>query len=67
MKIYTDENIEIPVVEGLRRKGINIISARELGNPGKSYEFHIKEAYKIDAVILTQLHRFFKNSSKEGT
>ena len=60
MKIYTDENIEIPIVEGLRRRGIDVISSRELGNLGKSDEFHLKEAHRIGAVILTHDVDFLK-------
>lgn len=31
MKIYADENIELSVVEGLRRRKIEVVSAKELG------------------------------------
>jgi len=60
MKIYADENIERSIVEGLRRRNINIVSARELGHLGKSDEFHIKKASEINAVILTHDIDFLK-------
>ena len=53
MKIYADENIEHSIIEGLRRRKIEVISAIELGYDGKPDEFHIKKAYEIKAVILT--------------
>lgn len=53
MKIYADENIEYSVIEGLRRRGIEVISARELGYSGKPDGFHIKKAFEMNAVILT--------------
>ncbi|MBI3600510.1 MAG: DUF5615 family PIN-like protein [Nitrospinae bacterium] len=53
MKIYADENIERSIIEGLRRRRIEVISARELGYIGKSDEFHIKKAFDIKAVVLT--------------
>jgi len=53
MKIYADENIERAIIEGLRRRGIEVISAIELGYTGKPDIFHIKKANEINAVILT--------------
>ncbi|MBU4320779.1 MAG: DUF5615 family PIN-like protein [Thermodesulfovibrionales bacterium] len=53
MKIYADENIERSVIEGLRRRGIEVFSAKELGHSGKSDEFHIKKASELKTVILT--------------
>ena len=60
MKIYADENIERSIVEGLRRRRIEVISARELGYHGKSDEFHIKKASELKAVILTHDVDFIK-------
>ena len=63
MKIYADENIELSVVEGLRRRKIEIVSAQELGYLGKADEFHIKKASEIKAVILTHDIDFLKIAS----
>ncbi len=41
MKIYADENVERSIVEGLRRRKIEVVSARELGYLSKPDEFHI--------------------------
>jgi len=32
MKIYCDENIESAIVEGLERRGIEVISAKDIGD-----------------------------------
>ncbi len=53
MKIYADENIERSIVEGLRRRRIDVVSARELGYLRKPDEFHIKKASELKAVTLT--------------
>jgi len=53
MKIYADENIEKSIIEGLRRRKMEIVSAGELGFSGKPDEFHIKKASEMRAVILT--------------
>jgi len=44
MKIYADENIENSIIEGLRRRKIEIVSAGELGFAGKPDEFQNKKA-----------------------
>ena len=63
MKIYTDENIERSIVDGLRRRNIEIASAMELGYLNKSDEFHIKKASELNAVILTHDTDFLRMAS----
>lgn len=46
MKIYADKNIESSIIEGLRRRRIEVISALELEYMGKPDEFHIKKLLK---------------------
>ena len=53
MKIYADENIEQAIVDGLRRREVEVVSASELGYTGKSDEFHLRKASEMNAVILT--------------
>jgi len=60
MKIYCDENIESAIVAGLKRRGIEVISARDTGNLGKSDEYHLKTASELEAVILTHDVDFLK-------
>ena len=36
MKIYADENIEKSIIEGLRRRKIEVVSAKELGYAGQT-------------------------------
>jgi len=64
MKIYVDENIEHSIVEGLRRRKIEVVSAKELGYMGKPDEFHIKKASEIKAVILTHDIDFLRIASR---
>lgn len=63
MKIYCDENIEHCIVEGLRRRGIESVSANGLGYRGKPDEFHLKKASELKAVILTHDTDFLKMAS----
>jgi len=53
MKIYCDENIESAIVEGLKRRGIEVISTRDRKDLGKSDEYHLKRASELGAVVLT--------------
>lgn len=53
MKIYCDENIESTIVEGLKRRGIKVISTRDRKDLGKSDEYHLKRAFELGAVVLT--------------
>ncbi len=64
MKIYADENIERSIVEGLRRRNVEIVSARELGYIGKPDEFHIKKASGLNSVILTHDIDFLRMASR---
>lgn len=64
MKIYADENIELSIIEGLRRRGIEVVSAIELGYIGKLDEFHIKKAFEIKAVILTHDVDFLRMTNR---
>ncbi len=66
MIIYADENIERSVIDGLRRRGIEVFSAKEHRYSGKPDEFHIKKAAEIKAVILTHDIDFLKITSTPG-
>ncbi len=63
MKIYADENIERAIIDGLRRRKIEVISAKESGYAGRPDEFHLKKAIEINAVILTHDIDFLKMAS----
>jgi len=66
MKIFADENIERSIIDGLRRRKIEVISVIELGYEGLPDEFHIQKAYEIKAVILTHDFDFLRIASKPG-
>ncbi len=67
MKIYADENIERSIIEGLRRRGIEVFSAIELGYAGKPDAFHIKKASEMKAVVLTHDTDFLRLASSQIT
>lgn len=60
LKIYTDENVDIRVSEGLRRRGIKAFSAMEKEMVGASDIEHFKYASDLQAVIFTHDHHFLE-------
>lgn len=66
MRIYADENIEKSIIEGLRRRKVEVFSAKELGYTGKPDEFHIKKALELKAVILTHDIDFLRIATTSG-
>lgn len=60
LKIYTDENADIHIAEGLRRRGIEAFSAIEKGMVGITDLEHFKYASDKHAVIFTHDHHFIE-------
>lgn len=50
---YTNESVSVAVSEGLKRRGVNTISARDAGNLGLSDEEQLAYASKNNLVIVT--------------
>jgi len=46
IQIYTNESVNVAIAEGLRRRGINAISAKDIGNLGLRDEDQLKYALK---------------------
>ena len=53
IKIYADESVSIAIVEGLKRRGVNVFSAKDLGKLGLTDEEQLKVAVENHAVIFT--------------
>jgi len=53
LRIYTDENVDVRVAEGLRKRGVNAFSVREEDAIGIKDEEHFKKAQNLEAVIFT--------------
>ena len=50
---YTNESVSVAVSEGLKRRGVKAISARDVGNLGLSDEEQLAHASKNNLVIVT--------------
>ncbi len=64
LRIYTDENVDVRVAEGLRRRGINAFSARERRSLGAKDEQHFERAKDLKAVIFTHDPHFVEIAKK---
>ena len=60
LKIYTDENVDVRIAEGSKRRGVNAFSAHGKGMTGSTDMEHFKYASKIKAVIFTHDHHFLE-------
>jgi len=60
LRIYTDENVDVRIAEGLRRRGIDAFSAREKGTLGFNDDQHFKRAKELKAVIFTHDPHFIE-------
>jgi len=50
---YTNESVSVTVSEGLKRRGVKAISARDAGNLGLSDEEQLAYASKNNLIIVT--------------
>lgn len=60
IKIYTNESVPVAIAEGLRRRGIDAQSCRDIGNYGLSDEQQFDYACKSGFVIFTHDDDFLK-------
>jgi hypothetical protein len=62
IKFYTDEQISRAVIRGLRRHGIDVLSAPEAGMMGATDEEHLDKARAEGRVIVTHDTDFLRLS-----
>ncbi|MBC8520960.1 MAG: DUF5615 family PIN-like protein [Methanomicrobia archaeon] len=60
VRIYSDESVNVAIVEGLKRRGVDAFSARDAGNLGLTDEEQLEFAVKNRAVIFTHDVDFLK-------
>ncbi len=53
IKIYSDEDVDIAIAEGLKRRGVKAWSARDAGNLGLTDEEQLQYAFRNKATIFT--------------
>jgi predicted nuclease of predicted toxin-antitoxin system len=60
LKFYTDEHVPRAVIEGLRRRGLDVLSTQEAGMLGASDEEHLALAASEGRIIFTQADDFLR-------
>jgi predicted nuclease of predicted toxin-antitoxin system len=53
LKIYTDENVDVRVAEGLRRRGVEAVSVYDEGKEGLTDTEQLAHAASLGALIFT--------------
>ncbi len=66
IKIYADENVNVAIVEGLRRRGVEAWSAIEKGKLGLSDEEQLRYALEEKATIFTHDDDFLSMATASG-
>jgi len=64
IRIYIDESVNIVITEGLKRRGIDVWSAKDVGKLGQTDEEQLKYAFRERAVIFTHDDDFLSMVSK---
>ena len=54
IRIYTDENVDIAIAEGLKRRGVEVFTARDTKNIGLTDEEQLNYTIKNQFIIFIQ-------------
>ena len=60
VRFYTDEHVPKAVIDGLRRRGVDILTVPEAGMMGASDEAHLALAHREGHVLFTQDEDFLR-------
>lgn len=60
VSFYTDEHVSRAVIQGLRHRGIDVLTVPEAGLMGASDEEHLARAHREGRVIFTQDDDFLR-------
>ena len=64
IRIYTDESVRVAIAEGLKRRGVDAFSARDMGNLGLTDEEQLVYARDNKAVLFTHDTDFLRLAVK---
>ena len=66
MRLYADEDFPLPVVEGLRSLGHDVLTVQEDGLSSSADPTVLARAYALDRVILTHNRRDYERLHRQG-
>ena len=64
ISIYTNESVPVAIAEGLKRRGVDARSCRDMGNYGLTDEQQLEYARENNLVMFTHDDDFLKLSAK---
>jgi predicted nuclease of predicted toxin-antitoxin system len=64
LEFYTNESVNVAISEGLKRRGVKVSSARDVGNLGLSDKEQLEYAKKKNFVIVTHDDDFLSIAMK---
>ena len=67
LRFYLDENLPIEIARQLRRRGIDVITARDLGLLGASDRQHLRRAQELHCVFCTNDSDFLELAAEGAT
>lgn len=65
IRFYLDENIPVVIADQLRRRGIEVVTVRDLGLRGETDDNHLQHAAKMGYVLCTHDSDFIE-LAKQG-
>jgi predicted nuclease of predicted toxin-antitoxin system len=60
IRYYLDENVPVVIADQLRRKGIDVVTVRDIGRLGDSNENHLQRATKMQRILCTHDQDFLR-------
>ena len=60
IRFYTDENVSRAVIDGLRRRGVDVASAPEMGMLARSDDEHLEFAAGLGRILFTHDDDFLR-------
>lgn len=66
LRFYLDENVDVRIVDGLRRRGVDVSTARDAGMLGATDAAQLEDARHRGAVLVTCDHHFLGLAASLG-
>ena len=66
IRYYLDENVPVVIADQLRRKGIDVITVRDIGRLGDSDENHLQRAAAMERVLCTHDQDFLRMAAADA-
>jgi hypothetical protein len=62
--LYFDHNVRVEIAEGLRRRGVDVVTAREDGRAGEADDVLLDRATTLDRALVTHDRHFLGEAAR---